>query len=496
VTRATRRIAARVLALAGLALASACTVGPNFAPPAPPAADRYTAAADPVLPAAHGPQAAIGDGPAFGWWQAFGSPELDATVAQALATNHSLAASNATLERSRDLLRAAVGRTLPQLDGNARFDREQINLAGFGFEGAPGTGAIGNPLFDLYSVGGGITYDLDLFGGLRRGVEQTAAQAEAQQRQTEAAHLAISGRVVAQALTIARIHAQIDTANTIIADDRRNYDLTQARRTGGEGTLVEVLNAQSQLTNDQGRIPPLEQALAEARHMLAILIGVTPDMLGPTGFSLATLHLPDRVPVALPSALIHVRPDIRQAEANLHASTAAIGVAQARLYPDIMLGANVTQGAPGLDDLLKNTFRGYDLFAALSAPIFHGGTLQAQRNAAIAQAKADDETYRQTVIEAFGQVADLLTALANDQRAVENQHDATDVAQRSAALSRRSFEVGSSGILQVLDTERLYQQAQAALVDARAQQLIDVARLYVATAGGWTGTVPVATAAR
>ncbi len=496
VTIATSARGGRLAGCAALALVSGCTVGSTFVAPAPPSATRYTAAADPALPAADGPQAAFGEGPASGWWQAFGSPELDALVARALASNPSLAASNATLERSRDLLRAAVGRTLPQLDGNGRVEREQINLAGFGFQGAPGTGATGNPLFDLYSVGGGITYDLDLFGGLRRGVEQTAAQTEAQRRQTEAAHLAIAGRVVNQALTIAQIHAQIDTANAILADDRRNYDLTEARRTGGEGTMVEVLNARSQLTNDRGRIPPLEQQLAQARHMLAILVGATPDTLGPTGFRLDALRLPAQVPVALPSELVHRRPDILQAEATLHASTAAIGVAQARLYPDITLGANVTQGAPALPDLLRNAFRGYDLFAALSAPIFHGGTLKAQRNAAIEQARADGATYRQTVLEAFGQVADLLAALANDQRAVDNQRDAAGVAQRSAALSRRSFQVGNSGILQVLDTERLYQQAQAGLVDARAQQLLDIARLYVATAGGWTGAVPVATAAR
>lgn len=488
--------ASRLAVLAGMALLAGCTVGPDFAHPAPPAAVRYTAAAESAPFAAGGPQAVFGDAPDRGWWQAFGSPELDALIARALADNRSLAASNATLERSRDLLRAAVGRTLPQLDGNARFDREQVNLAGFGFQSFPGIGTIGNPVFDLYSVGGGITYDLDLFGGLRRGVEQTAAQAEAQQRQTEAAHLAIAGRVVAQVLTIARIQAQIDTANAILTDDRRNVDLTEARRGGGEGTLVEVLNARSQLTNDQGRVPPLEQDLAEARHMLAILLGTTPDALGPTNFRLDTLRLPARIPVALPSTLVHVRPDIRQAEATLHASTAAIGIAQARLYPDIMLGANVTQGAPGLADILRNAFRGYDLLAALSVPVFHGGTLKAERNAAIAQARADDATYQQTVLEAFGQVADLLTALANDQRGVDNQRDAVAVAQRSAALSRRSFQVGNTGILQVLDTQRLYQQAQAALVDARGRQLLDVARLYVATAGGWTGTVPLRDAAR
>jgi len=170
----------------------------------------------------------------------------------------------------------------------------------------------------------------------------------------------------------------------------------------------------------------------------------------------------------------------------LHAATAAIGVASAQLYPDITIGATVTQGAPAIDSLLRNSFRGYDIFAGLSAPIFHGGTLKAQRAAAIDRAHAADATYQQTVLDAFDQVADLLSAMRNDSRSVDTQREALAVAQHSLRLSRRSFQVGASGILQVLDSERLYQRASSDLVTARAQQYVDVARLYVATAGGWT----------
>lgn len=479
-------------ALLSATLLAGCTVGPNFHAPAPPTAARYTASADPKPMIAGGPRITPGAAPDAAWWRAFGSPELDRLVDLALANNRSLAASDATLERSRDLLRAAAGQKLPQIDANGRFDREQINLAGFGFAGSGNNQLFGgaNPLFNLYSVGGGVSYDLDLFGGVRRQIEQVAAQAESQRRQTEAAHLAIAGRVVNQVLAIARIRAQIATAGAILADDRRDVALTQARRAGGEGTLVEVLDAQSQFAGDQGRVAPLEQQLAEARHMLAILVGVTPADLGATEIDLDTLTLPAEVPVALPSELVHRRPDILQAEADLHAATAAIGAAQARLYPNIVLAGTIEQGAPGIDDLLKNAFRGYDLFAALSAPIFHGGTLKGQRDAAVAAARAADARYQQTVLEALGQVADLLSAIVTDQRTLANQRAAADVAGRAAALSRRSFQVGNSGILQVLDTERLYQQARAGLVDARAAQFLNVARLSIATAGGWTGPLP------
>ena len=463
-----------------------CTVGPNFRRPAPPSTSHYLPASEtgPVL--ANQPRPDTGTGPAARWWQAFGSTQLDALVDRAIANNHDLAASNATLAAAGQDLRAVAGRQLPQIDANARIEQEQVNLSSFGFSGGNAFGVSGNPAFHLYSVGGGISYDLDLFGGLRRQVEQTAAQGEAQLRQTEAAHLTLAGQVVNQVLQIAAIRARTATTQTILQDDQRNVDLTQKRRQGGEGTLVEVLNAQGQFTADRTLLPPLDQQLAEARHRLAILVGVAPADLGPTDFDLATLTLPASVPVALPSELVHRRPDILQAESDLHAATAAIGVATARLYPDITIGATLEQGAPSAGNLFKNAFRGYDIFAGLAAPVFHGGTLKAQRAAAIDRAHAADATYQQTVLNAFGQVADLLSAMQTDARAVAAQREALAVAQHSLQLSRRSFQVGNSGILQILDSERLYQRASSDLVSAHAQQIVNVSRLYVATAAGWT----------
>lgn len=479
------------LLLAVTALAG-CTVGPNFVRPAAPGATAYLPEREQhAIKAAPGVE--LGAGPTGRWWTAFGSPELDALVDRAMANNKSLAASNATLAASRDTVRAVAGKRLPQIDANARIDQEQVNLAGFGFSSNSALAPGGNPEFLLYSVGGGISYDLDLFGGLRRQVEQSAAEAEAQQRQTEAAHLSIAGQVVNQVLTVAAIRAQIATADALLADDQRNVDLTQKRRQGGEGTLVEVLDAQSQYAADRGDIPQLEQQLAEARHLLATLVGLAPADLGPTEFDIAKLTLPASIPVALPSELVHKRPDILQAEADLHAAGAAVGVATARLYPDITLGATLTQGAPAIGNLVQNAFRGYDVFAGLTAPIFHGGTLKAQRAAAIDRARASEATYQQTVLNAFGQVADLLSAIQSDARSVANQQESVSVADRSRALSRRSFQVGNSGLLQVLETERLYQRSRNGLVLARTRQFLNVARLYVATAGGWTDNAGPAT---
>jgi NodT family efflux transporter outer membrane factor (OMF) lipoprotein len=219
--------------------------------------------------------------------------------------------------------------------------------------------------------------------------------------------------------------------------------------------------------------------------MLAVLLGISPAELGPTDFHLAQFVVPSQVPVALPSALVHQRPDILDAEARLHAAIAGIGMATANLYPDVNLGAVGSAASSAIDNLPASTAHAYDVFGQLTAPIFHGGTLKAEKRGAEAQARAAAESYQQTVVEAFGQVSGLLSALQTDASAIDIQRNAVDVAGRSRDLSRRSFEVGNSGILTVIEANRSWQQARLTLVDVEARQYENIARLYVATAGGW-----------
>lgn len=470
-----------------LSLLGGCAVGPDFERPRVSAESGY--AAGRTLPE-DTPTPLLGEGPGLRWWAAFNSRDLSALVDRALANNASLEASNATLDRARARIAAVAGRRLPQVDADARVQHQRVNLSAFGLDPEEFAGlGRGSPEFDLYTVGGGVSFDLDLFGRNRRAVEQVAAEAEAQRHQTEAAHLTLAGRVVTQVLSIAAIRDRIATARALIEEDRRNLDLTDIRRRAGAGTMVEVLSAQGQLAGDEAELPQLEQQLAEARHMLAVLLGISPAELGPTDFTMADFTLPSEVPTTLPSVLVRKRPDILQAEADLHAATAAIGVATANLYPDITLGASITQAAQDPGDLFKGSARGFDIFAGLTAPIFHGGTLRAEKRGAEAAARAAAASYRQTVLDAFAQVSDLLVALQNDARSVATQERATEIAARSLQLSRRSFQVGNSGILQVLDASRTHQRARRALVDARARQFVNVARLNVATAGGWIGPV-------
>lgn len=469
----------KIAAFLPLLLASGCTtVGPDFRQPAAPSAEAGYAGGG-------SDQVTLAEGPEREWWKAFASPELDALVDRAIAGNHSLAASRETLEKSRQRIAAISGKALPQVDANARAEYQKFNLSAFGLSDSFGGPDIGNPEFDLYTLGAGVSYDLDLFGRNRRAVEQAAAEAEAQERATEAAHLVIAGRVVTQVLAIAALNDTIATQRQLLSEDERNVSLTEARRKAGAGTMVEVLSAQGQLAGDRGSLPALEQQLAEGRAMLATLLGISPAELGPTDFSLDRFVLPADIPVALPSALVRKRPDILEAEARLHAAVAGVGIAAADLYPNVTLGGSITQSTSQPDRIASSRFNAFDTFAGLTAPIFHGGTLKANKRGAEAEARAATAQYEQIVTDAFGQVSGLLSALDNDKRELAARQEAAEIADRSLYLSRRSFQVGNSGVLQVLDASRSYQRARLSLLQTRANQYQNVARLYVATAGGW-----------
>lgn len=469
----------KLAAVLPLLLAGACTtVGPGFTPPAEPSAEAGYADDG-------GERVILAEGPDVQWWKAFASPGLDAFVERAIAGNHSLAASRETLEKARQRIAAVAGKALPQIDADGRAEYQKVNLSAFGLSERLSSSSIGNPEFDLYTLGAGVSYDLDLFGRNRRALEEATAQAQAEQRATEAAHLVIAGRVVTQVLAIAALNDTISTQRQLLGEDERNVALTEARRNAGAGTMVEVLSAKGQLAEDRANLPALDQQLAQGRAMLAVLLGISPAELGPTDFSLDDFVLPERIPVALPSALVHKRPDILEAEARLHAAMAAVGVATAELYPNVTLGASITQSTSEPERIASSRFNAFDIFTGLTAPIFHGGTLKANRRGAEAEARASAALYRQVVSEALGQVSGLLSALANDEHELAARREAADVADRSLYLSRRSFQVGNSGVLQVLDASRSYQRAKLALLETRAEQYRNVASLYVATAGGW-----------
>jgi NodT family efflux transporter outer membrane factor (OMF) lipoprotein len=460
---------------AAAALLAACTVGPDFQRPAAPADTAYTSEPLGHLGQAGAQQLAPGSNPAAGWWSSFGSPELDRTMQLALAGNRSLAAAQANLAQAQEAITAAGGALYPQVSGSLGAGRDKY--------GAQFSGSQLIPPFTYFSVGPSVSYVLDYNGGQRRAVEQQQALAEAQAWQAQAAYLAVTGNVTRQALDIASLRAQIAAVEQLLEEDRRNVALTQTAFDTGTVSRIDLLSAQSQLANDQTQLAPLRQQLSVARHALAILAGRTPAAWSAPDFELDHLQLPQQLPLSLPSELAHRRPDILAAEARVHAAVANVGIATARLYPQLTLTASVSQQSTQLSHLFEKSANAWGLAAGLTGPIFDGGTLRAERRGAQAAARAAVADYEQAVLTAFGQVADVLTALDHDTEQLSAQQKALDTAAANLDLTRQSYQVGNSGVLQVLDAERLYQQARLGYVRAQAQRYQDTAQLYLALGG-------------
>jgi NodT family efflux transporter outer membrane factor (OMF) lipoprotein len=481
--------AARVLALGGALLMGGCAihpVGPDFKRPDAPATERYTASAPEAASSAAGAaapaqQLALGESPAPDWWHQFGSSALDALVQQALAGNRSLAQASASLAQAQALVDAKAGTLDPQVGLTAATGRQKYGAEFLGTLGKP-------PPFSYFAVGPSVSYHVDYTGGEARSVEQQRALAEVKLRQLQAAGLAVSGNTVMAALKIALLHAQIDTVTALLDRDRQNLGLVQLALDAGSVSRLDLVSAQSQLAADATLLPPLHQQLAVAQHALALLLGSAPADAVLPDFTLAQLALPMRVPVSLPSELARRRPDILAAEAQLHAATAAVGVAEGNLYPHIDLSASAGQQAITLAHLFDRTSSVFGLGASLTAPLFDGGTLRAEKRAAVAQMQADAANYQQTVLEALDQVADALQALNHGAQALAAQSQAQDAARETVEMTRRSYQEGNVGVLQVLDAERRFQQARLGYVQAQAQRYLDTAQLMLALGGAGIGS--------
>ena len=292
---------------------------------------------------------------------------------------------------------------------------------------------IASPAFSAFSLGPSVSYALDIFGGIKRQVENQQAQADFQKYQLDGAYLMLTGAVVNQTIAVASVHGQIKAIEDILADDEENLRLVRVARGVGAVSDVDLLSAESQLANDRTLLPPLRQQLSVAHHALATLASRSPADWSPPDFDLAGFKLPRELPLSLPSDLVRERPDILAAEAQLHAASATIGVATANLYPQINLTAAASQQALTIGHLFTTASgAAWSVAGGLTTPIFHGGELEAQRQAAIDAYDASLATYEQTVLQAFGQVADVLQSLAHDAEEVAEQMHALDASAASS----------------------------------------------------------------
>lgn len=458
------------------AFLSACTVGPNFVAPQPPLSKNFTQEGDQLNTDSQ--HIVKGKQVSADWWLAFQSQQLNDVMQQALAGNHNLASMQATLLEAQAQVEAASGTVDPQVSLGASAGRQKYGKSLFG----PSDFHI--PPFTYYSVGPQVSYLLDFAGGKKRSIEQQEALAQYQIYQTNAAKLTLTGNVVSQVMGITSAKAQIAVIRQIIADDQKNIALIKTAQTIGSATRQDLLSAQNQLEADQALLPALQQQLSVATHALAVLVGQTPADWQVPNFSFAEFHLPSELPLSLPSKLVHERPDIMAAESQLHAASAAIGVATANLYPSLTLSANMTQQALTPAKLFDISSNAWALAGGLSAPLFNGGTLRAQKHATEDAYKSALANYQQVVLQSFGQVADVLKALEHDDQQINAEQRKLSTAESTFKLAQTNYQLGNSGMPQVLDAERQYHEAALSLVRSQVQQYQDTALLYLALGGG------------
>jgi len=495
------------LAICACALGSGCAVGPNFERPKPPAGQSYD------IPDKSGKAGAVntqlapgGDIPAK-WWQLFKSPSLDDTLRAAIADSPTLASAQASLAAAREAVIVAWAGYLPRLNAGAGAERS----------GSAGTDRIGNASSTASSSTGGTgtiitntaapvtvdslgltaSYSFNAFGGATaRTVEQQQALADMQRYQVAGAYLTLTGGVVTQALTVASTRLQIAITVDLLANDQKNLDLTNRMFEVGAAARTDVLTAESQLASDETTLPALRQQLNVSSHALAILVGHAPGDWRVPDFELAEFNLPADVPLSLPSALVRQRPDILAAEAQLHAASAAIGIAVANEYPAITLSASLTRDALTPGNLFRHFESLWNFGGEITQPLFAGGALRAQTRAARDAFQAQAFTYTEVVLSAFGQVSDDLRALEHDAERVTAFARSLRIAQESLELQRVSYAAGRTTILQLIDAERTYSQARLGRAGAEVQQLEDAANLFVALGGGWWNSTVTPPAAR
>jgi len=461
-------------------------VGPNFTSPAPPAASSYTAKppqtteATPRVPGGDAQHFTSGGEIPADWWTLFHSRALNALIEQALTNNADLKAAQAALLVAHENTRAQHGAALPQVSAGASLTRQQDPSASLA--PVPSNNAF---LYTLATPQLSVSYVPDVFGLNKRTVEAAAAQEQASRYQMIAVNITLSANVVQAAIQEASLEDQIETTSELIGINRQILSLLQYQKSKGYAAGTDVVAQQAQLAQLEASLPPLLKQRDQQNNLIAVLTGRFPGQARVEKFTLAGLTLPRDLPLSLPSALVRRRPDVLQAEANLHAASAQIGIATANRLPNITLTGNAGSTGLAIGQLFGPGTGFWNIGGALLAPIFDGGALLHQQRAARAAYQQTAQQYRGTVLTAFQNVADTLAALDHDAETLKSTAAATDAAKASLDLSRIQYKDGYAAYLAVLNAEQAYQQSRLSLVQAEADRFTDTAALFQALGGGW-----------
>jgi outer membrane protein, multidrug efflux system len=487
-----------------------CTVGPEYRPPDPPAVPKWKDQA------AQGSLADQTSNPDPSWWLSFNDPILTELIEKGIKNNLDIQQAVIRVLEARQSIATARAAGLPMLNGNASYQREQLGTKGIlESKGAyqelntlanrlkpynatvPG---LSNDILNggsqalnqftapvnLYQYGLDASWELDLFGRVRRSVEQARAQSQGQSEALNDALIVLESEIVQSYVQLRGAQAQKASQEENVKAAEENLDLTQRRQRNGLTTELDVDQARTQVDDTRRQLPAYDGQVQQAMNALSLLIGDGPGAVDEQlRESKPVPPTPEIVDVGVPSALARRRPDIRQAEAKLHAATANVGVAVASFYPDISLTGNIGMRALDASYLTNWASHFYSAGPAVSLPIFTGGRLTAGLTLARAEEREAALSYRATVLNALREVEDALVAYRVDHASRDLLQETLDSAQVTWDLARNQYDYGLSSYINVLNAESTVLSDRQALVQANVQLVNDIVSLYRALGGGW-----------
>jgi NodT family efflux transporter outer membrane factor (OMF) lipoprotein len=468
-----------------VALISGCAVGPNFHRPAAPAISGYTRQAL----AAKTTSADIGGGEEQRllpdrdipdqWWTLFQSPQLNTLIDKALKANPTLVAAQAALRQVQEIVYTQQGFFYPTVQASYSASRQKAS------------NALSPPLstsdltFTLHTAQVTVGFTPDVFGGNRRQVESLQAQAESQRFLLQAAYVTLTSNVVAGAVQEASLRAQIAATREIIEISTKSLELTRRQFEAGYVARLDVAAQEAALAQVEQTLPPLQKQLEQTRDLLTALAGRFPSEDVDEIFEIAGLHVPQDLPVSVPSTLVEHRPDVRAAQESLHAASADIGIAIADRLPQFTISADYGGTATKFGEMFAGGNPFWTLTGNAAQTIFTGGTLLHRQRAAEAAFEQAAAQYHSTVLTAFQNVADTLYALQNDAEGLKAAVLAERAAKVTLDLTVKQQQIGYVNYLVLLNAQQAYQQALLTRVQAQANRLADTAALFQAMGGGW-----------
>ena len=456
-----------------------CVMGPDFKTPEAPLAAHWA-----NTPSQSGHSGTAESPVDMRWWDSFGDTQLSALVREAQTRNFDLQMAASRLEQSRAMRRQVAADTLPAVDGSAGYSRSRNSQRGLNDP----SGKEGKQAFNLWNGGLGISWEADLWGRVKRSVEVADASVQMAEEDRHAVQLLVIVQTAQDYIELRSTQQGLAVVEQNLHIVQRSLELTRLQLKEGVATDLEVSEAAAQVAEIQARLAPLQQHSAQLINALSLLLAREPRALQQQLSTPANVpSYAATVPIGLPSELAERRPDIRRAQAQLHAATAAIGVAEADFYPRITLSGNVGFQALQLSDLGSWGSRSFAFGPGLSVPLFEGGRLKGALQLQEGRQQEAGIGFQKTVLRAWHEVDDALVAYQANQRRRDSLLQAVAHNQRALDSVHQQYTQGTVDFLNVLTVQNALLANQAALVDSTAQVSLSLVDLYGALGGGWQG---------